>query len=261
MTDSADREHSSFPRLDAAGGLVHVWVADLDDPRFHAGPFDRLLSADEHARAARLRFDIHRQRFTTGRALLRILLGSYLNRAPGSIRFEYGASGKPRLQQARDSLPIEFNIAHSDACALFAFTRGSELGVDVEQLRPVREFDEIAQRFFSPAEADLVCGTPDPARVGAFYRCWTRKEAFIKALGDGLFRPLDSFAVSIDADREPRIEWALGETDPANSWSLHHIAPRDGFVGALAVPRRVLSVLQLELRPDLACVREVANAG
>jgi 4'-phosphopantetheinyl transferase len=262
VTELADLEYSAFSRLDAGGELVHVWVVDLDDPSFPAAALAGLLSPDELARAARFRFDRDRHRFTVGRGLLRVLLGAYLNEEPAAIEFEYGASGKPRLRpsaRAPELSDLEFNLAHSDACAVFAFTHATELGVDVEQLRPVREFGEIADRFFSPAEAERVRHTDPAARVDAFYRCWTRKEAFIKALGDGLSRPLDSFCVTINSDESPCVEWASGEPDAAGSWSLHHVEPRPGFVAALALRRPSVRLLQLQVRPQLKWVRALSE--
>ena len=239
--------------LGASGTLVHIWSADLDDPAFHDNALARLLSPGERDRAARFRYERDRRRFSTARGLLRALLGSYLNQNPGAIELTYGPSGKPKLRVAEP--PLHFNVAHAESCALFGFARGAELGVDVEILRDLPELGEIAGRFFSPGEAERVLSTDGEDRVRAFFRCWTRKEAFIKALGDGLSRPLDSFAVTVEAHRPPCIEWAVGEPEPANAWSLHHLEPRPGYVGAVALPRANTRVELHALRADHRCFR------
>lgn len=257
MTLSADPEHLALESLDDSGALVHVWSADLDDPAFPADALVQLLSPDERGRAARFRFERDRRRFSSSRGLLRVLLGGYLNHAPAAIEFEYGPSGKPKLRTGRAEPPIQFNLAHANSCVLFGFARGCELGVDVEQLRDLPELGEIADRFFSPSEAERVVNTVTGDRVPAFFRCWTRKEAFIKALGDGLSRPLDSFAVTVESDRPPRIEWALGEPELASLWSLHHLEPRTGYVAAVALPHPNARVECRCLRAEHPCFRGI----
>lgn len=251
------RSALALERLDDSGALVHIWTADLDDAAFHADGLVRLLSPDERARAARFRYERDRRRFSTARALLRVLLGGYLNEEPAAIELAYGPAGKPKLRTTRAEPTIHFNLAHADSCALFGFVRGSELGVDVENLRDLPDLGEIAGRFFSPGEAERVVNADIADRVPAFFRCWTRKEAFIKALGDGLSRPLDSFAVTVDGDRPPRIEWALGEPDLANLWSLHHLEPRTGYVAAVALPRANTRVECHRLLAEHPCFRGI----
>jgi 4'-phosphopantetheinyl transferase len=253
VTLSADREDLPFESLDDSGALVHIWSADLDDPAVHADALVRLLSPDEQARAARFRYERDRRRFSTARGLLRVLLGGYLNQNPAAIEFAYGPSGKPKLRTGRAEPSIHFNLAHADSCALFGFVRGSELGIDVEKLQDLPDLVEFAGRFFSPGEAERVVNSDTADRVPAFFRCWTRKEAFIKALGDGLSRPLDSFAVTVEAGRPPRIEWALGEPEVANLWSLHHLEPRIGYVAAVALPRANARVKFHALRAEHRC--------
>lgn len=257
VTRSADPEDLPFESLDDSGTLVHIWSADLDDPAFHADGLVHLLSPDERARAARFRYERDRRRFSTARGLLRVLLGGYLNQDPAAIELAYGPSGKPKLRTRGAEPSIHFNLAHADSCALFGFARGSEVGVDVEKLRDFPELGDIARRFFSPGEAERVANADTATRVPAFFRCWTRKEAFIKALGDGLSRPLDSFAVTVEADRAPRIEWTLGEPELPNFWSLHHLEPRTGYVAAVALPRANTRVEFHALRAEHRCFRGI----
>ena len=209
-------------------GTVTVYAFDLDHPSARIAGFAALLSPDEAARAGRFIHVTDRNRFIAGRAGLRLALGSILQADPAGIRFEYGHSGKPALATGN----LHFNLAHSKERALLAVTRAAEVGVDIEAVVSL-EFDDIADRFFSPDEcAEYRLFTPE-RRPEAFFRCWTRKEAIIKAVGDGLSLPLDAFDVSIAAD-SPSLLRLLDHDRPAD-WSLLHLEPGAGFAGAVAV--------------------------
>lgn len=210
---------------------VHVWSADLD--AFDGAALAALLSADETARAARFRFSRHRHHFIVCRGLLRILLGRYLGMEPSRLVFAYGRAGKPSLPAPHDWL--EFNVAHADHRALVAVTTIGPVGVDIECVRDVDELDAIANHFFSPREAAALREFPSADHVPGFYRCWTRKEAFIKALGDGLTRPLDEFAVTFKPAASPRIDWVADDPLAPACWTMHHLEPAPGFVGAVAM--------------------------
>ncbi|HYG78420.1 MAG TPA: 4'-phosphopantetheinyl transferase superfamily protein [Planctomycetota bacterium] len=162
-------------------GQVHVWSASLvQDPsvlaKLHAS-----LCADELARAGAFRFDVHRRRYSCGRGILRSILSAYLRTDAASLRFTYSATGRPSLNGAE----LEFNLAHSDDVLLIALSGGLRLGIDVECVRALSDMSAVARRVFSPGECAYVFrdGTPDPRR---FFRCWTRKEALLKASGCGL---------------------------------------------------------------------------
>ncbi len=241
------RDSSCFQSLD--DGTVQVWIADLDDPAFTAPTLEALLSLEERRRVARLRFQKDQRRFVAARGSLRLLLGKYLSQPPVELEFSYGSSGKPKVWKHGGS-PLHFNLAHAKSCALFAFARGFELGVDVEEVRHLPRLDQIAERFFASGEAEQVRHADPADRAGTFFRCWTRKEAYIKALGDGLSRPLNSFAVSLATCESPRIEWAAGEPEVSSQWSLHHLEPRKGFVGALALRQPKAVVRCLTVRPN-----------
>jgi 4'-phosphopantetheinyl transferase len=212
---------------------VHVWLADLDRQPPYAA---LVLSNDERSRAARFHFEHDRRRFAAARALLRELLGGYLQMPPAEVRFAYGPRGKPSLEG--HAAGVRFNVSHSGGLALLAFARGREIGIDLELERPVPERDEIAARFFSEWEALELKRLPAGERPAAFFRCWTRKEAFIKATGDGLSRALDSFDVTLgplDAARLLRVEDAPEEVQ---RWWLQGLEPAPGFAAALAVEGR-----------------------
>jgi 4'-phosphopantetheinyl transferase len=211
---------------------LHVWEAWLDRPRDAVERLRTTLSADERARAARFRFDRDRDRFVVGRGLLRRLLGSYLGTTAAEVSFVYGAHGKPLLADAG----LWFNVSHSGAVALFAFSTAGEVGIDVELDAPEFARERIAERFFSPAEVTALRSLPPALQGRAFMACWTRKEAFIKARGDGMSLALDSFDVSLTPGSPAallRTEWS---TEEPGQWRLGDVSDPDRrYVAAVAL--------------------------
>jgi len=224
-----------FPEIFLDPQEVHVWPAQLTASRAAQQDCFHSLSPDERQRASRFRFDHLQVAFTLTRGTLRALLGRYLGLAPTQIRFEYAERGKPRVASPPSSLM--FNLSHSGQLAVFAFSHHRELGIDVELIRHVDEQESIVQRFFSPGECHDWFSLPPEQRDAAFFRCWTRKEAYIKAVGDGLQLPLDSFRVTL-LPGEPAA--LLSASDPAaiHRWAFHHFEPAEGYAGALAVNGR-----------------------
>ena len=168
-------------------GRVHVWTVALDGPAERPGRLGACLSPDETTRARRFHFEVHRRRFTVARGALRHLLGAYLRRSPESLVFRYGHRGKPELPEAPE---LSFNLSHSEERALLAVSHVAALGVDIERLRPMDDMEAIARRFFSPPEHAALMALAPGERVAGFFRCWTRKEAYLKAVGEGLAIPL-----------------------------------------------------------------------
>lgn len=193
-----------------------------------------LLSDDEHERAGRFRFERHRRRFIVRRAALRTILAQRLDCDPHELRFVAGPSGKPQLDRAFGDLRPYFSVSSSDELALCAVGEDREIGIDIERLRPVRAWAELATRYFSATEvAALHEAVEDPEQ--AFLTCWTRKEAFIKALGTGLSHPLRRFSVSLDPGDGARVLDVDGDAAEAGRWWLADLsAPLEGFVAALA---------------------------
>lgn len=209
---SGDRGSAAEPpwgtppgELSLGGADVHVWRASLRPPRSRVEELRRTLAPDELVRAAAFRFPRDRDAFALARGLLRTLLGGYLGVPPGALRFAYTRYGKPYVEGPPGAGSLCFNLSHAHDIVLYAFARGRKVGVDVEYLR--REFacDEIARRFFSPRELEALRAVPPERRTEAFFDRWTRKEAFVKAVGEGLSFPLDRFEVSL----EPRATAAL----------------------------------------------------
>ena len=212
-----------------AAGTVHYWSVDIGP-----GPGGRgVLSEDEQERAARFVFDLHRNRYIACRSVLRSLLGRYLHASPAELVFDYTPYGKPEITGSR----IRFNVSHSEDRAIIALTLDDAVGVDVERLRPVQDCLGLAERFFSGPERARLESLPEELRNEAFLNCWTRKEAFIKAIGEGLSHPLDTFEVTLVPGKPARLVSAAGLTDPEQYWSLVNLLPAPGFIGACAVRR------------------------
>jgi 4'-phosphopantetheinyl transferase len=193
-----------------------------------------LLSDEELARAGRYRFARDRMRFVAARSFLRKTLAQQLLVGPRDLTFAYGPFGKPALLSTGLGEAVEFNMSHSGGRAILAIARGASVGVDVEEVIHVPEWQEIASRVFSAFENAALSTVPTEARDVAFYCCWTRKEAFLKALGNGLALPLDSFDVSLDESRAELVA-VRGDLAIPSDWTLHHLCPTPGYVGALAV--------------------------
>jgi 4'-phosphopantetheinyl transferase len=216
---------------------VHIWSIPLSDSdsgvRFYRG----FLSPDELERASRFRFEPHRSQFVLTRGTLRSLLGTYLGISPRGISFQYSDHNKPAVQESGNEQRIEFNLSHTEGTAVFAFTRGRRIGVDIEKLRSDFEADEIAERFFSYAERAALREIPAAHRYEFFFRVWTRKEAYIKALGEGLSHPLHQFDVSLTDSA------ALLATRPdgseARRWHLENLVLGPGFIAAAAVETEI----------------------
>lgn len=231
-----------------AAGEVHVWRVALDPPEELVAELRALLSPDEVARADRFHFARHRRRFTVGRGALRRLLGGYLGRAPEGVRFAYGAREKPHLAEPPPGSPLRFNLSNSSELALVAVTVGVEVGIDLEAVRPMDDALAISERFFSAAERTVLAACPEGERDQAFFRCWTRKEAYVKAVGDGIALGLDRFDVSLDPGEGARLLALEGDPARAAAWSLTHVDPAPGYVGALALPAHPRTIRGFEWR-------------
>lgn len=225
---------SKHPAL--AQAEVHVWRVALDMPASNLQQFSAILGDDERFRADRFRFPQHRHHFIAARGALRTLVGRYAGMPPEKLRFEYNQYGKPALAEELNVSLLQFNLSHSGELALYAFTYGRELGIDIEWTRRrIDQIDQIARRYFSEAEHTALSALPEHLRQQAFFNCWTRKEAYIKARGQGLSLPLHQFDVTL-APGEPAQLLATRD-DPAQlaRWSMQALQPGTDYVGALVV--------------------------
>lgn len=196
-----------------------------------------LLSDAERQRASRFVFDRDRRRFIVSRGRLRQLLAARLGVAPESVELTYGAHGKPAVTVGPADPDLRFNVSHCDDLAVYAFSYGVDIGVDVEAIRVIPDADRIAARFFSRRESETYRALDARDKPVGFFNCWTRKEAFIKALGDGLGHRLDSFDVSLAPD-EPAAILRVGATAGDEcDWRMESFAPAPGFVAAVVTER------------------------
>src|ERR1044071_10468690 len=209
-------------------GEVHVWRVELMQPEHVIQQFRSTLEQDELFRADRFHFEKDRRAFVVSRGFLREIIGRYTNTRREQLRFSYGPYGKPALDGR-----LRFNMSHSHDLALIALTEDDELGVDVEYMRADFASADIARRFFSPVEVEVFNSLAEEDQVAAFFRCWTRKEAFIKATGKGLSQPLDGFDVTLGPGERPAL--LRVDEDDASRWPLSDLNVGDGYAAALAV--------------------------
>jgi 4'-phosphopantetheinyl transferase len=232
---NAERSWRSSPRrLAAPEHDVDVWRACLDVTVSELWRLEQTLSSDERRRAERFRVRRHRNRFVAARGLLRDVLSRYLGSRPEHVSFSYGAQGKPALSSAADHAPLAFNLAHSGALALVAVTARGSVGVDVERIRTGVDCARIGAQFFSARENRTLRSLPRGLRDEAFFTCWTRKEAYVKARGCGLSLPLDAFDVSLAAGSAAQLLGASTSADEIRGWWFRDCSPGDGYVGAVA---------------------------
>jgi 4'-phosphopantetheinyl transferase len=214
---------------------VHLWHTSLEQPAGLVHDLARLLSSNEQTRAARFHFERDRRRFIVSHGVLRIIVGRYLGTGPAQLRFRYESHGKPYLSTEFNQRGFRFNQAHSNELTVYAFTLGHELGIDVECIRSLPDAEQIAAQFFSAQENIALHALPADQRLEAFFNCWTRKEAYIKAIGDGLSHPLDQFQVSLSSDEPARLLDVRGSSEEAARWTMASWAPAPGYVAALVV--------------------------
>lgn len=214
-------------------GGVDVWRVRLDKPET-AGAEASVLSSDETARAGRFHFEKDRVCFTRCRSALRRLLAGYLQVPAVEICFKYSTGGKPQVAVQQNPRALEFNVSHSGSIALIAVGSEQRIGVDIEKIRPDVDAEALAERFFSVGERAGLRTLPDHLRVAGFFACWTRKEAFLKAIGEGLSFPLADFSVSTNPNVQPQLEEIRGKTEVGKKWFMADLSVENGYRAALA---------------------------
>jgi 4'-phosphopantetheinyl transferase len=225
-----------FPLDSLRDGSVHVWRAPLELTPIVLQTMWDTLAPDEIERARRFHFERHRHRFIAGRGILRALLSRYLDRPAGEIAFTYGPYGKPAVSDDA-SHGVRFNMAHSGTLVLVAVTRARQVGIDVEQRAHHADHLELARRFFAPGEIAELCALPPHDQPDGFLNCWTRKEAYLKARGDGLSLPLDSFTVSLRPGTDAALLWTKDGEQERARWDLRAVPAGAQWIGALVVER------------------------
>lgn len=218
---------------------VHVWKVDVSLKDKRSESFISFLSLDEKERASKFKFPKDRAVYITGKFLLRSLLGHYLKTNPKKIVFEYSEFGKPSYLK---NVELDFNVSHSGNRIIIGFSKKQIIGVDIEKIK--KDFDplNLANNFFSKEEIIALSQTKNSEMFQAFYRCWTRKESFIKAVGEGLSYPLDSFAVTMDSDDSAKFLKIEGHKESKEDWHLHSFVPAEGYIAAITTngkPNRI----------------------
>jgi 4'-phosphopantetheinyl transferase len=224
-----------------SGNQVHVWAVNLEACELQA--LEKTLSSEELKRASTFRFAQDQRRFIVTRGILRSLLTQYLETSAREIRFRYSAHGRPALDSPVSKL--EFNVAHSGSMALLAFSVGRRIGVDLEKIREDMAFEPIMERYFSSYETEAIKQLPSEERRRAFFVCWTRKEAYLKATGEGLVFDLNRFDVTVAPESAALLN-VQGEPEAPRIWDLKNMHPAPGYVGTVAAEGRKLEFLSWE---------------
>lgn len=204
-----------------------------------------VLSPDEQRRANRFISPLIKTRFILSRGILRHVLSSYTHQPPEKLAFNYGARGKPTLQ----NISFAFNLSHSEDVALLAIAQTAHIGVDVEYMAEMAEMRRVASDYFSANEQIALFTLPPHDQMPAFYRCWTRKEAYIKARGDGFALPLDKFDVTLAPDDPPCLLRTMEDDNPQN-WQFFHLEPTKGYMGAVCLPKGEWTLKTIQLTPS-----------
>ena len=233
------------PMIHLEANKVHVWARSLDVPAPVCALFERMLSAGERERAARFRFAEHRDRYIVAHGWMRRVLSAYLGIPPTQIEFSFGARGKPALSDLGRSSDLQFNLAHSEGMALLAITDQTPVGIDLERLRPLQDADDLVARFFSPHEIHRFSSLRHEQKTTAFFNLWTRKEAWLKATGEGIAHLLGQVEVSFVPGESARLVKLPEGFAPLSSWSIFELTPAPGFAAACVVAS---GAAQLECR-------------
>lgn len=239
--------------------IIEVRSLSLHWSKQQTGSLSRYLSADELERAGRFHFQADHDRYVAARAVLRLQLGAFLKCDPRALLFEYTSYGKPFIAGAG----IEFNLSHSGDWVLFALTQSSQvmnLGVDIEHMRTFPDMRDVARLNFSAPEFARWDVTPESDRTAAFYRCWTRKESFIKAIGEGLSCPLDSFEVQFDMHHPAGLLSVNGDATLAAPWWMADLPGFEGYAAAVTALRKSLGEISLVAR-EMDCAELLGLMG
>lgn len=228
---------------------VHVWTLMLDRAADECARLATMLADDERERARRLRRAQDGARFVVRRAMLRSILGWYVGCSPSDVWFTTNRFGKPALGGRAAGLDVRFSATHSHGLAAYAVALARDVGVDVERVRPIPELELIARHHFAPGEYAALCALPHDARTVAFLHCWTRKEAYVKALGVGLSFPLDQFEVSVRPDAPAAL--LADRADPAHvaGWAMHTLPLGAEYVGTVSAEGREWGVRLMSWPP------------
>jgi 4'-phosphopantetheinyl transferase len=244
MTNAISPGHAEIvwrhppPLIQLSPMEAHLWCASLDGSEEEVSGYFKHLSDQEKARAENFKFETDRRRFISGRGILRLILSNYLGALPAELMFRYSNTGKPSLGGGFEDLGIQFSLSHSHGIGLYALTMQHAIGVDLEKIRSGTDPQAIARRFFTPREFLDLQSLPISVQETAFHHAWTRKEAYLKATGEGITESLSKIEVSLTPDEPPRLHQVEGKPGEAAAWMLQALQPAHGYIGAVAVRQR-----------------------
>jgi 4'-phosphopantetheinyl transferase len=221
--------------LSLSGDEVHVWCASLNQFYTCVEQMTQILSVDELKRAERFHFPRHRNQYIAAHGLLRKLLADYTSIESDRITIEYGRNGKPFLSEKFSKEKIRFNLSHSNGCALFAFACEREIGVDIEHIREFADMDKVAEQVFSIKEIAVLRSFPESEKNEVFFKFWTRKEAYLKATGEGFSSALDTIDISSYPPNTSVFVYTGKNSKDKSHWTVQDLRPISGFAAAFAV--------------------------
>ncbi len=219
-------------------GEIHLWRVFLDCPAIPVEQLAQLLSADERVRTERFYFEQDKNRFIVTRALLRTILGGYLGTAAERLQFDYGQHGKPAIAEPQNGSSLRFNLSHSQNLTVFAVARDRDLGIDLEFIRPIAEAEQIAKRYFSLRENAIFQALSPSQKSAGFFHHWTRKEAYLKAVGNGVAANNDDFDETVVSEES---------IESPNRWFLHSFVPAPNYLATLAVEGNGWDIVYFQL--------------
>ncbi len=221
---------------------IHVWRINFENINCDLTGHSKIISPEEKYRADKFHFEKDKTRFIIRHSILRSVLGRYLLRKPESIQFEYNTHGKPALKGNLYNTGIQFNLSHSNNLALIAIVLNREIGIDIEHINANIDYENIAIQYFSENEISELRSLPSQQQLIAFYNCWTRKEAYIKALGQGLAIPLSTFDVTLTPNKPAALLKTIHQSLPHNCHSIANIRPHLDYIAAAVVPGQIAQV-------------------
>jgi len=216
---------------------VHIWFAAISDFVSETRRLDDLLTPEELQKADRFVRREDRNRSIVARGVLRLVLASYLKLSPHEVRFERNAHGKPALVRGQGNDSLHFNLSHSGEVVVFAAANSCSVGIDIEQVHSDISALELAAAHFASSELSTLRSTAEADRTKAFYRCWTRKEAYLKARGEGLTFDLKKFSVTVDSSEPAALTWVADDPTAPLRWSIRDVSVPSGYIGSLAIER------------------------
>jgi len=216
-----------------SGKEVHIWRASLAQDQVSVGQLRQILAPEERKKAERYYRSSDRRQSIVARGILRLIISRYLGFPAAALKFTDNSHGRPSLSEELNQVGLDFNLSHSGDLVLYAFTCGRSVGIDIEVVREEFATLEIAEEFFSPDEIVALRSVPEELRAFAFFNCWTRKESYVKALGEGLSHPLHCFSVSLRPDEKAALLGVDGDADEPERWKMYALEPGIGYVAAL----------------------------